>query len=227
MSDGIPDGRRAGNGGAADGPGKQDGPAPSPALAGAPAAERPAVELAYRLGPQEMQEALGWYWSRLGTMRTMRLTAVAVTVLTLGGSVLQWRTGHHVPTMEPLFGVVLFLAVFVFFPVQQRKQARRTADRIGELHTLVDASGVTVRSSLDAVTHRPWPSHSGYAETPALFLLVARQEAAGSGEKRGDGKRGVSKRNPTEMVPLPKHAVDRAIGLDAFRAVLDRHLTRM
>ncbi|MCX3058625.1 YcxB family protein [Streptomyces beihaiensis] len=168
------------------------------------------VALEYQHTPDETRQALRARAKVTGADRRMKYMAIVISAVCVGTFAVSLAGGERlaVDLQSLVFAAVMCLVVFVVKPQVLTRQLHRMATRHGACRTRVDDTGVAVTNA-GGSTHLNWTAAPRYTETADTFVLL-------SGDK-----------NASCLIVLPKRGTAEPGGVDALRALLDRHISRI
>ncbi|MEV5610182.1 YcxB family protein [Streptomyces sp. NPDC052225] len=166
------------------------------------------VELTYELTGADMRQALKARAKASGSARRLRRFAVLGVAAFGGASVVPLVNGRGFDASSLVMAGILTVVVFVLQPWLTARQFHKLAARHGVYRASAEAGGVTIVNG-GGSSQLNWTAAPHYAETPDLFVLL-------SGDK-----------NVSCLTVLPKRGVREPGGVDALRALLDRHIRRV
>ncbi|MGW0764373.1 YcxB family protein [Streptomyces sp. NPDC002676] len=166
------------------------------------------VELVYQPTRQDMRQALAARAKASTAARRMQRLALISVAALVGASVVPLAKGDGVDMGSLVPGVFVVAMLFVLRPVLMARQFHKLAARHGEYRAVAGDDGVTVTNT-GGSSHLNWTAAPRYAETPDLFVLL-------SGDK-----------DASCLTVLPKRGIREPGGVDALRALLDGHITRL
>ncbi|MEU6848094.1 YcxB family protein [Streptomyces sp. NPDC046716] len=166
------------------------------------------VELEYQPTRDDMRQALkARAKASSRARRTQRFALIAVAAF-VGAAVVPLANGEGFDTGSLVIGGFVVVLLFVLQPWLMARQFHKLAARHDGYRATVDDTGATVTNS-GGSSHLNWVAAPHYAETADLFVLL-------SGDK-----------NVSCLTVLPKRGLREPGGVDALRALLDRHIRRI